>query len=189
MAQKLITKDDLKDFLVADAKRFGRKITFKDMLLGNDDWHYYWYFRHLRLLEYHLNNKHKLRALFWTAVHKIECNRLHLNTYPNTIGPGIRFYHVGNFSEICPNAEVGANCTFLSGAVIGNKGIKADPNCKTIVGDNCYFGLNSFVGGNIRIGNNVTIGTNAVVTHDIPDNAIVGGIPARIIRIKENVDK
>lgn len=80
---------------------------------------------------------------------------------------------------------VGANCTFLSGSVIGNKGIKLDPNSKTTIGNNCYFGLNCFIGGNIRIGNNVTIGANAVVTRDIPDNAVVGGIPAKVIRIKD----
>lgn len=171
-------------FLKIDSMRYGRRITLKDMFLGNDDWKYYRYFKHLRILEYHLNNKHKLRTLFWTVVHKMDCNRLHLNTYPNTIGPGIRFYHIGNFSEICKNAQVGANCTFLSGAVIGNKGMKLDPNCKTIIGDNCYFGLNCFVGGNIRIGNNVTVGTNSVVTHDVPDNAIVAGAPAKVLKIK-----
>ena len=184
MYDKIYTKADLRRFLDEDAKRYGRKITIKDMLLGNDDWKYYWYFRHLRTLECHLTNNHKMRGIFWTIVHKLDCNRLHLNTYPNTIGPGVRFYHIGNFSEIYPNARVGANCTFLSGCVIGNKGIKLDPKCKTLIGDNCYFGLNSFIGGNISIGNNVTVGANSVVTHDIPDNAVVAGIPARVIRIK-----
>lgn len=39
--------------------------------------------------------------------------------------------------------------------------------------------------GGITIGNNVTIGANAVVTKPVSDNAIVAGVPAKIIRIKE----
>ena len=53
------------------------------------------------------------------------------------------------------------------------------------MGDNCYFGLGVKILGSVKIGNNVTIGANAVVTKDIPDNAVVGGVPAKIIKIKE----
>lgn len=35
--------------------------------------------------------------------------------------------------------------------------------------------------GGIHIGDNVIIGANAVVTHDIPDGAVVVGIPAKVI--------
>ena len=54
-----------------------------------------------------------------------------------------------------------------------------------IVGDNCSFGQGAKVLGAVRIGNNVNVGANAVVTHDIPDNAVVGGVPARVIKIKD----
>lgn len=37
----------------------------------------------------------------------------------------------------------------------------------------------------MKIGNNVTIAPNAVVVKDVPDNAVVGGIPAKIIKIKD----
>ena len=54
-----------------------------------------------------------------------------------------------------------------------------------IVGDDCYFGLGVKIIGSVRIGNNVTVGANAVITKDIPDNAIVGGVPAKIIKMKK----
>ena len=43
----------------------------------------------------------------------------------------------------------------------------------------------SFVFGPITVGNNVSIGANAVVNKDVPDNAVVAGVPAKIIRFKE----
>lgn len=39
----------------------------------------------------------------------------------------------------------------------------------------------SKVVGNVHVGNNVVIVANSVVINDIPDNCIVGGIPARIL--------
>lgn len=52
------------------------------------------------------------------------------------------------------------------------------------IGNNVEFGANVCVIGDIEIGDNVTIGAGAVVTKSIPDNAIVAGIPAKIIRFK-----
>jgi serine O-acetyltransferase len=34
------------------------------------------------------------------------------------------------------------------------------------------------------VGNDVIIGANAVVVHDIPDHAVVGGVPARILKMR-----
>ena len=38
--------------------------------------------------------------------------------------------------------------------------------------------------GRIKIGNNVIVAPNAVVINDVPDNVIVGGVPAKIIKTK-----
>ena len=38
----------------------------------------------------------------------------------------------------------------------------------------------------MTIGNNVIVAAGAVVTHDVPDNVIVGGVPAKVIRKIEN---
>lgn len=58
-------------------------------------------------------------------------------------------------------------------------------NCAPTIGDNVTIGANAVIIGDIMIGNNVTIGAGAVVTKSIPDNCIVVGNPARVIKVKE----
>lgn len=84
------------------------------------------------------------------------------------------------------SAKVGENCTLRPGVVIGKKHDEDAWDAPVVVGDNCNFGLGVKVFGKVYIGDNVSIGANSVVTKDIPSNAIVGGIPAKIIRIKDN---
>ena len=47
------------------------------------------------------------------------------------------------------------------------------------MGDRVMIGAGAVILGNLKIGNDVSIGANAVVTHDIPDNCVAVGIPAR----------
>jgi acetyltransferase-like isoleucine patch superfamily enzyme len=54
-----------------------------------------------------------------------------------------------------------------------------------IVGHNVWIGYGACVLRGITIGNNAVVGTSAVVTGDVPDNAVVTGIPARIIRMRD----
>ena len=76
---------------------------------------------------------------------------------------------------------------FLPNVLIGKKSphVKIDNNY--IIGNNCYFGYGCTIMGPVKIGNNVTIGAGSVVTKDIPDNAIVVGNPAKILKFKEEV--
>jgi acetyltransferase-like isoleucine patch superfamily enzyme len=53
------------------------------------------------------------------------------------------------------------------------------------VGHNCWIGYGACVLRSVTVGDNSVIGTSAVVTKDVPDNAIVGGVPARVIRMRE----
>lgn len=54
------------------------------------------------------------------------------------------------------------------------------------IGNNVWVGGNSTILMGITIGNNVIIGAGSVVTHDIPDNAVAVGNPAKVIRYIEN---
>lgn len=51
----------------------------------------------------------------------------------------------------------------------------------SIIGNNVLLFAGAKIIGNVKIGDNVVIGVNAVVTHDIPDNAVAVGIPAKVL--------
>jgi acetyltransferase-like isoleucine patch superfamily enzyme len=53
------------------------------------------------------------------------------------------------------------------------------------VGNNVWIGYGACILRGVTIGDNAVIGTLAVVTKDVPPNAVVGGVPARIIRMRE----
>lgn len=59
---------------------------------------------------------------------------------------------------------------------------KIDLFGKIRVGNNVHIGTNAIIMPNVIIGNNVIIGCGAIVTKNIPDNSIVAGVPARVIR-------
>ncbi len=53
------------------------------------------------------------------------------------------------------------------------------------VGSNVWIGYGACILRGVRVGDNSIIGTNAVVTRDVPANAVVAGIPAKVIRMRE----
>ena len=54
-----------------------------------------------------------------------------------------------------------------------------------IVGSNVWIGYGACLLRGIRVGDNAIVGTNSVVTKDVPANAVVGGVPAKVIRMRE----
>jgi acetyltransferase-like isoleucine patch superfamily enzyme len=53
------------------------------------------------------------------------------------------------------------------------------------VGSNVWIGYGACVLRGVSVGDNSVIGTYAVVTKDVPANAVVGGIPARVLRMRD----
>lgn len=93
------------------------------------------------------------------------------------IGGGLRIWHFGGVF-VNPDAVIGENCTLRQGVTIGNR--KENGPSPTI-GDNVDIGAYAQILGGIRVGDNCKIGAMAVVIHDVPDNAIAVGNPARIV--------
>lgn len=177
------TKVNLKSYLQADYERFGKRPKLKDWVLKNEWAYVYKYLRVLRYLEYYENTGNKLMYWLYFVRYKRLCFNLGMDIKTGNLGPGARIMHLGSLIRIRKKCRIGKNCTILPGVVIGNKHLE-DSDDWVIIGDNCYLGLNSKIFGSVTIGNNVTIGANAVVTKDIPDNAVVGGVPAKIIKYK-----
>jgi acetyltransferase-like isoleucine patch superfamily enzyme len=53
------------------------------------------------------------------------------------------------------------------------------------VGSNVWIGYGACILRGVRVGDNSVIGTNSVVTKDVPANAVVGGVPAKVLRMRE----
>lgn len=77
----------------------------------------------------------------------------------------------------------GKNIYLRQGCTVGNSRTSGGGHPE--IGDNVIFGANAIVIGPIKVGNNVTIAAGAVVVKDVPDNCVVAGVPARIIKYKD----
>lgn len=95
------------------------------------------------------------------------------------IGSGFKILH-GFGIIINSKTVIGDNCTIVAGTVIG-----ANHSGQPIIGNNVSIGANCTIIGGISIGNNVDIGAGSVITHSVPDNAVIYGESSYVKKIKE----
>ncbi len=62
--------------------------------------------------------------------------------------------------------------------------LMCDDNFSVVAGNDVWIGDRVLIKGGVRIGDGAVIGMGAVVTKDVPPYAVVGGVPARIIKMR-----
>ena len=106
-----------------------------------------------------------------------EC-RINENVY-------IQSAFIGNYVLIAPNVAI-----LASSHIFANKSIpivyQGDTTIKpVIIEDNVWIGRNAIILPGVRIGKGAIVGAGAVVTKNIPQEAIVGGVPARVLKYRD----
>jgi serine O-acetyltransferase len=140
-------------------------------------------FRLCRYLK--LRKKSVLYPLYIIVLAMYKRNRIRYGIdlkYLTDIGKGFYIGHHGNIfiSEL---AVIGDNVNISQGVTIGRSNRGKNKGFPTI-GSHVYIGPGAKIIGKVTIGSNAIIGANCVVTRDVPDNAVVVGIPGRIISQK-----
>jgi serine O-acetyltransferase len=96
-----------------------------------------------------------------------------------TLGKRVFIDH-GMGTVIGETAEVGDDCLLYHGVTLGGTGKERGKRHPTLR-EGVVVGAGAAVLGNIVLGRNVKVGAGSVVVSDVPDNATVVGIPARVV--------
>ena len=102
---------------------------------------------------------------------------------------------ISSHTFICEGVHIGDGCFIGHGVLFINdkypKSVNTDGSMQTeedwklletIIEPNVSIGSGAVIMGGIHIGNGAMIGAGAVVTKDVPTNAVVAGVPARVMK-------
>lgn len=103
------------------------------------------------------------------------------------IGPGLFFPHTQG--TVIGAYAIGSNAIIYQGVTVGARDLDFtyDEQHRPVLGDGVMLGAGAKVLGGIHLGDGVTVAANAVLLMSVPDHAVVGGIPAKILKTRNEV--
>lgn len=184
------TKSELKECLKLEAQLHGIKHFWRQYISGDEYARIYsflWVIRHLEYYKYRINTPPYLntwyKAIYFILYvwHRHQRIRFGLHIAPGDAEPGLHITALG-FIRAYGIAKFGKNTSLSPMTLFGKRTPNLGEGHLIHVGDNCSFGARVTVLAPCKIGNNVTITDGSVVNlTEIPDNATVSGVPAKII--------
>ena len=136
-----------------------------------------------------LHNDRYFRTLFYHRIGRIRSSLFSWYrpgdkyfTLSATMEVGGGFQYAHPYSSVISAKVIGNNFFCLHLTTRGKSNPQKKDLERPVIGNNVTLGANVMILGDIKIGDNVTIGAGSVVTKSVPDNCIVVGNPARIIR-------
>ena len=135
-------------------------------------------------LLYLLHNNRYYRSLFYYRIGAVKSlliswyrpgDRYFLISQTTKIGNGVLIAHP--YATVINAESIGDNFSCIHCTTLGAK-----ESGRPTLGNNVSLGANVTIIGPVRIGNNVIVGAGSVVVKDIPDNCVVAGNPAKVIR-------
>ena len=181
---------DLKTYLFHDKYRNLGKISNINYILkffyGTDGVKAYRLLRALRYYEYSINclKQKPIIGFIICGIAKFHyhrmCVRYNVVIKPNAVGYGLYLPHIIGGGIILNCKSMGNFCVVNVGCICGCK--KADEI--PMIGNNVELATGCKIIGNVKIGDSAIVAPNSVVVKDVPAGAVVTGIPAVILKMR-----
>lgn len=123
----------------------------------------------------------QIRKKVWLFLAEVERWKYN-HIYRHDIGKDVIISHRACLDKGMPGIHVGEGTWILTNVSIINHDVCRGLYTQTYIGKHCVIGSHSMILPGLHIGDQVVVGAGAIVTKDVPNNCMVAGNPARIIK-------